>query len=375
MRTAALAAGLHLVASLLPAQAPITEPGTEQFTVTARSNGVAYRVDAWLPPGLDTMSVRPPVFVVTDGNLAFHTVHQTVAMLMISGEVTPMIVVGVSYPQEDGRGYTPSYIVNRTRDYTPTSIESMPGGGGSAAFAAFLKGELLPMVESRWRADPSRRGLGGHSLGGLFATYVLLNHPGLFTRYWIGSPSLWWDAPLPFTWVTAAKAGGATLSGRAFLTVGGDEGDVMVPPMRRMSAELKRTFPALQVGSQVFPNESHGSVVAGAISRSLRFLYGDLGRPTVALSPTARAAYAGDWSNGALTIHLRPAAEGVALSFDMMGNTMKEVLRAASRDTLFSHATMTTQWVAVRDAQGRIAALRGTLLGATSDYSRVERKE
>jgi predicted alpha/beta superfamily hydrolase len=139
-------------ASVLPAQTPISAPGTEQFTVKSRGNGIEYLVQLWLPPGLDTMTARPPVFVVTDANLAFHTVYETVAMLGIAGEVAPLIVVGVGYPQGAERGYTPAYALSRTLDYTPTNVAEMPGGGGSAAFLAFLKDELVPMVETKYRA-------------------------------------------------------------------------------------------------------------------------------------------------------------------------------------------------------------------------------
>ena len=62
------AAVFPALASVLPAQAPVTAPGTEQFTVKSRGNGVEYVVQVWLPPGLDTMTVRPAVFIVTDAN-------------------------------------------------------------------------------------------------------------------------------------------------------------------------------------------------------------------------------------------------------------------------------------------------------------------
>jgi predicted alpha/beta superfamily hydrolase len=358
------------LATSLPGQTPVTVAGTETFTLKARGTGVEYRVDVWLPPGLDTMSVRPPVFVVTDGNLAFHSLRETVAMLGISGDMAPVIVVGVGYPETDGRGYTPAYIANRTRDYTPTSDAGMPGGGGSAAFLSFLTTELVPMLESRYRADPTRRGLGGHSLGGLFATYALLHEPGFFARYWIGSPSLWWDKQVAFTWVPQAKQGATPPRGRAFLTVGALESAVMVPPMQRMSAELTRNFPTLRVRSQVFPEESHGSVVGGAISRALRFLYGDYGRPTVTLSSAAKADYTGDWTANGLTLHLKPAPKGVVLSFAYSGLTMVDTLQAAARDTLFTAGTLSAQFVAVRDARGKITALKGTMLGATQEYVR-----
>ncbi|MEO7966685.1 MAG: hypothetical protein ABIT38_22530 [Gemmatimonadaceae bacterium] len=115
-RSALVAAVFSALASPLSAQTPVTAPGTDQFTVKSRGNGVEYLVQLWLPQGLDTMTVRPPVFVVTDANLAFHTVHETVAMLSIAGEVAPLIVVGVGYPQGNERGYTPAYALSRTRD-------------------------------------------------------------------------------------------------------------------------------------------------------------------------------------------------------------------------------------------------------------------
>lgn len=354
----------------LLAQTPVSVSGTDRFLLKAKSNGIEYRIDVSLPQGVDTMTVRPPVFVITDANLAFNTAHETVTMLGISGEMAPVIVVGVGYPETDGRGYTPAYAASRTRDYTPTREAGMPGGGGSAAFLAFLKDELVPMVEARYRADPTRRGLGGHSLGGLFATYALLKEPGFFTRFWIGSPSLWWDHQLPFSWIPETKKGGTQPHGRAYVTVGAKESAVMVPPARRMATELRRGFPALRVGSQVYPDESHGSVVGGAISRALRFLYGDFGRPTVTLSAAARAEYAGEWTSPALTVRLKPTTTGVQLALTYTGQTLTDTLYAAARDTLFSAGTTASQFVAVRDATGKITALRGTLMGATMEYVR-----
>lgn len=366
-----LAASLLLgLGAALPAQTPVSVSGTDRFILKAKSNGVEYRIDVSLPQGLDTMSVRPPVFVVTDANLAFNTVHETVTMLGISGEMSPVIVVGVGYPETDGRGYTPAYAASRTRDYTPTNAAGMAGGGGSAAFLAFLKDELVPLVEARYRADATRRGLGGHSLGGLFATYALLREPGFFTRYWIGSPSLWWDNLLPFTWVPETKKGATQPHGRAYVTVGAKESAVMVPPAKRMAVELTRNFPALRVGSQVYPDESHGSVVGGAISRAMRFLYGDFGRPTVMLPTAARAEYSGEWSSPAFTIRLKPAGSGVQMALSFSGQTITDTLHAAARDTLFSAGGTTSQFVAVRDAKGKITALKGTLMGATMDYVR-----
>lgn len=58
------------------------------------------------------------------------------------------------------------------------------------------------------------------------------------------------------------------------------------------------------------------------------------------------------------------------MSLTNCGNTITDTLYAASRDTLFSAGTTTSQFVAIRGANGRISSLEGTVLGATMEYRR-----
>ena len=162
-----------LLAAPLSAQPHVALPLTQQFTMRSNTNGVEYRIDVSLPQGIDTMQVRPSVFYLTDGNPFFPVAYEAWNTLALGGGTPPLIIVGVSYPESDGPGFTPGYVVHRTRDYTPTNIGEMAGGGGAASYLAFLKTELIPLVERRYRADSAQRGLGGHSLGGLFVTYAL----------------------------------------------------------------------------------------------------------------------------------------------------------------------------------------------------------
>ena len=90
---------------------------------------------------------------------------------------------------------------NRTRDLTPT--HSTVGGdgeespfleasGGGDAFLDFLRNELIPHVEARYRTKPYRI-LVGHSFGGLLALHAFLEAPDVFQGYVAIDPSLWWD--------------------------------------------------------------------------------------------------------------------------------------------------------------------------------------
>lgn len=88
----------------------------------------------------------------------------------------------------------------RDRDYTPTRVPpssfvdaaAAAVSGGGEQFFAHLANELLPYVDSRYPVGSSRI-LIGHSLGGLLAVNILLNHPGVFGRFIVIDPSMWWD--------------------------------------------------------------------------------------------------------------------------------------------------------------------------------------
>jgi predicted alpha/beta superfamily hydrolase len=54
-----------------------------------------------------------------------------------------------------------------------------------------MKTEIVPFVDKNYKTN-SDRGIFGHSFGGLFAAYCLVNSDGYFTRFGISSPAPWW---------------------------------------------------------------------------------------------------------------------------------------------------------------------------------------
>ena len=64
--------------------------------------------------------------------------------------------------------------------------------GEAEKFSNFLEKELIPFIESNYPVTNFRT-LIGHSYGGLFAVYTLINHSSLFANYIAIDPSLDWD--------------------------------------------------------------------------------------------------------------------------------------------------------------------------------------
>ena len=133
MHAALLPVLVAAVASTLLAQGSaktmVTVPGTEQFVMKAKSNGVDYRIDVFLPAGTDTAKVRPSVMYVTDGNLLFTSWVDVYHATALGGGNEPVIIVGIGYPSTlDADTFTPAIIASRTRDYTPTLPTGLKAG-------------------------------------------------------------------------------------------------------------------------------------------------------------------------------------------------------------------------------------------------------
>ncbi|WP_299362915.1 alpha/beta hydrolase-fold protein [Winogradskyella sp.] len=126
-----------------------------------------------------------PVLYVLDGHELFKLASSTVNFLTNRGFMPETIVVGINNRS------------NRDRDLTPTKTDWSPSGGGAENFLSFLVDELIPEIEKNYKTQ-SNRTIYGSSLGGLFAMYVLYNHPEVFDNYIAISPSLYHDKGLLF---------------------------------------------------------------------------------------------------------------------------------------------------------------------------------
>jgi predicted alpha/beta superfamily hydrolase len=84
------------------------------------------------------------------------------------------LIVGIAYGSFDPA------INRRDVDFTAPATDAVGGEGGAQAFQSFLKEELLPEIDRRYRTRPDRRVLFGQSRGGSFVLYSAFTEPDLF---------------------------------------------------------------------------------------------------------------------------------------------------------------------------------------------------
>ncbi|KAA0890012.1 alpha/beta hydrolase [Pusillimonas sp. ANT_WB101] len=160
----------------------------------SNTSGRAYRLRVWTPTRPAT-SARMHTLLLLDGQWLDDTLDAAFAAVPHDN----IRVASLGYHTADRSIIAPW----RTHDYTPAG----PGGvlcdarkaewpcGGADALLGFLQSEVLPRLSPAGSSSDECVALFGHSYAGLFSLYSWLQAPGLFSRVYTASPSLWWYWP------------------------------------------------------------------------------------------------------------------------------------------------------------------------------------
>ncbi|NYE60916.1 enterochelin esterase-like enzyme [Duganella sp. 1224] len=138
----------------------------------------------WLPPGYRA-GVRYPILYLADGG--WTSQGNTLAGAIGSGELAPLIVVGVDYAPEHQSD-------SDLRILTYLGESDVPGqlAPEFIAHERFLLETVIPAIERTYGA-PAERGLravGGASNGGSWAASMALRNPGVFGTALVMSPGM-----------------------------------------------------------------------------------------------------------------------------------------------------------------------------------------
>src|SRR5215212_5053287 len=171
----------------LDASAPSPLSIGETFTIQSKTLGETRRINVYMPPQYtEKRDTRLPVLYMPDGGMAEDFLH-VAGLVQVStgnGTMRPFILVGIENTQ-------------RRRDLTgPTQNAEdrkiAPMVGGSASFRRFIRSELMPVINNRYRTT-RETAIIGESLAGLFIVETLFLEPDLFDTYIAFDPSLWWN--------------------------------------------------------------------------------------------------------------------------------------------------------------------------------------
>lgn len=154
-----------------------------------------YRIYTSIPKTAAPTSGYPVIYML-DGHLTFFIANSISQLFVKLGMITPVIVVGIDYRDEQ------QWKKWRASDYTPTHntkpvenplLKGEEHGGNAAQFLQVITTEIKPAIEQKFPIDKKRQALFGHSYGGLFTLYAFLTKPNSFNYYFAASPSIWWD--------------------------------------------------------------------------------------------------------------------------------------------------------------------------------------
>lgn len=176
---------------------------------------------------------------------------------------------------------------NRARDYIPIQVEQgkedFEGGdheykglsqitGGSSKFKDFIEKELIPYINQTYRTS-NERALIGHSQAGLFTAWMMLEHPDIFEKYIILSPSLWVEKGRILKQSSKLQHSNTIT---AYFAAGSMEYDgrgSMVNDLKTFYGSLPKDK-GFKSKLEIIEDENHVSMVPIALTKGLKYLFG-----------------------------------------------------------------------------------------------------
>ncbi len=271
----------------LPREAPpLSLPNTRVHPVPNSTTGRRYEVWVDLPPSYFESDKPYPVVFTTDADYGVPVIRSLRRRIGAKGRnLEDFVLVGLSY------GVGEQSMPSKRRDYTPTNPFARPGTqasnaysrndvyGEAAAYRDYIERDVFPLIAKHYRVDMRRKVYVGHSLGGLFGSYVLLTRPEMFSHYILGSPSLWFDRRVIFDLEAEYAQRHRDLQAKVFLSIGAYEtrgpdarhmGADMVGDMTRFEQVLRsRRYPGFRIESEILPDEDHLTVLPRTITHGL----------------------------------------------------------------------------------------------------------
>ena len=157
----------------------------------SKNVGDSFEIYVSLPLGYN-LNDKYNVVYYCDANLkSGKHLRQLISTPQYSANLKNVIFVGI--------GHIGNYHVLRRRDFILPTINGKDtvgrnkDYGQTEKFYTYLKDELVPSINLKFKTNSNNNSILGHSLGGLFAFFCLFKSDNLFSKYFALSPALWID--------------------------------------------------------------------------------------------------------------------------------------------------------------------------------------
>ncbi|CAM4067640.1 hypothetical protein SAMN06265348_102224 [Pedobacter westerhofensis] len=232
---------------------PFRDKDLVYFDYHSKTIDEDYTIYIHFPPGYDTTKTAYPVLYLTDGDWNMTVAMNCFNMLRQDYPTTEALLVGIGYGSRSNK---------RNRDLNPAD--------GGPKFLSFIKDEVIPFVNSRYRVT-KEKGLYGYSYGGIFTTYVLFQEANLFDQIYIGAPGNNGSLLVPSARTYFSK--NTTLKTKIFAGVGSFETENVknIGLFKNYLDSNKKA--GLQIFTAVAPNAGHGAALAQVMQSGIKYVY------------------------------------------------------------------------------------------------------
>ncbi|QTH73354.1 alpha/beta hydrolase-fold protein [Pseudoalteromonas xiamenensis] len=215
---------------------------------------------------------RYNVVYLLDAGEHYFTVAGVLKSLIDNEQIPNLMLVGVE-------------TTNRPRDYFPSlngEATTIPQQfiadkhieTNADNFVQFLKMELFPYIEKKYKTYPNKT-LIGHSNAGTFALHAFYNYPDLFNNYLIVSPNAWWT-PEQINQNLSNVAKQPRNNESLYITIA-SEGGHFYSGVMNLAAQLEAVQPK-GVNWQIkqYPTRTHMSAILPAVTEGMEALFKDM---------------------------------------------------------------------------------------------------
>ena len=245
---------------------------TESFFISSTFVEDDFKIFVYLPSGYSESNNNYPLIVGLDGDGEFENMAGIISEQIQKGNIPSSIFIGIGY------GSISDNDKKRNRDYTPTETNGVEDfeTGGAANFYKFIREELMPKMESKYRIDSTRKTLMGHSYGGLFTLFAMFqernNNP--FDKFISVAASFWYDSGSIFEFEKKYADTHTDFPVKMYTAMGALEGAVMVASFEEMNEILdNRNYANLKIQHEVLKNYGHSRSDYISYQKGLEYVF------------------------------------------------------------------------------------------------------